>query len=73
MNKLFGLVERIVTKLTSGKFLCLVGIIFTYCFIINKCLGLFSEGKIEKDIILMMLTGLVSSASTIITFYYSKK
>jgi len=69
-DRFMKILEKVANKILSGRFICLVMIIFTYCFMINKCVNLLVKKMLEKDIVTGLIVGLASSASMIITFYY---
>lgn len=67
------ILKQFISKITSGRFICLLGIVFTYCYIINKSINLLVQQKIEKDIVVGLVVGFASLASNIITAYFERR
>lgn len=68
-----GKVDRILQKLTSGRFICLLVMVTSYAWLVHKGLNLYIEGAINENLVTILVTGLVSHVGTIVAFYFLKK
>jgi len=65
--------EKIIDKLTSGKFLTTVFVVGTYCLCIVACVGLAFLDKISIQVFLGLFSGFTGLAGMIVQGYFHKK
>jgi hypothetical protein len=73
------ILKRFLGKLTSARFLTTILVIGTLCWSVDKCLDIAVTSAankevfiLVKDIIMLLLGAFVSSATAIVTLYFSR-
>jgi hypothetical protein len=78
-NDLICIINRLLGKVTSARFLATVMVIATLCLSVDKCLDMSMQAaqnervfSLIKDIIMLLLGAFVSTATAIVTLYFSR-
>jgi len=66
------MLKRVVDKILSGRYTILIMSIFTYCYLMNKCLNLVADKIMAVETFLGLFAGLTGIVSTIVTFYFMR-
>ncbi|MCK9326255.1 MAG: hypothetical protein M0P69_12255 [Bacteroidales bacterium] len=73
MNIFLKMLDRIVSKCTSGKFLCVIFSFSAFKLLLVKVLELYATGKVGNEVLLLIIGALSNMTTAIITFYFTKK
>ena len=68
-----SLLERIIYKITSARFLVTLIIMGTYCWIMREALDFYAAGKVSKDFFFGLFAGFSALVGSIVTFYFTRK
>ena len=66
------ILERLVFKLTSARFLTALIVIATYCAVVIIALNMVSEEKLNKDFFFGLFSGFSAIAGGVVTFYFTR-
>ena len=67
-----SLLERLIYKITSARFVTTLIIMCTYCWIMKETLNFYSDGKVSKDFFFGLFAGFSAIAGSIVTFYFTR-
>lgn len=71
-DRFFDTVDVIVAKITSGKFIATVLVVYTYCKAIETASLLVQAGKISSETYIAIIAGMGALASTVVKDYFSR-
>lgn len=72
-DRVFDTVETIFAKVTSGKFIATVLVVFTYCNCIMVAGRLVEASKINTETYIALMAGIGALAATIVKDYFNKE
>lgn len=65
--------DKIIEKLTSGRFIATVSVMLTYCAVVAGSVFLVVIGKISVEVFLGIFSGFSGLAGLIINSYFERK
>ena len=64
--------DRIISKVTSARFIVTLMVVATYCFMVHKTLGMYAAKQVSKDFFFGMFSGFSAIVGSIVTFYFTR-
>jgi hypothetical protein len=55
------MIDKVIDKCLSGRFIVLIMVAVTYCTVINACLWLTANGKMDVEFLKGLIAGLASN------------
>lgn len=71
-DRFFDTVDVIVAKVTSGKFIATILVIWTYCAVINTCCKLVEIKVISAETFLALVAGIAGLATMLCKDYFNR-
>lgn len=73
LDRILDTVDTIVAKITSGRFIATVMVVWTYCYIVATCCHLVEMKVISAETFLAVMAGIAGLVTMIVKDYFNKE